>query len=260
MTSSSLFTIPMCLVLASCAAADAPPDRAVDAAVSTIPRDPAGTFAVTTTLDVPVSPAVRPVLDFAREATDGADDPMRYIVDRLVEALPEGTPKTYVRFVAPAVAAYLDERLAEVAPRFAPGVRAIAEGLARVATHVELAETLIVDSAGGATRSVRGARFDVAPASPVLAFATHGMADVTGATRVTLDRHGTTTIDRHVITLPYGALVRLGLDRAVIPAVEPRARDLAGALAALVDCPHLGELISAQLGVGSAELYGTACR
>lgn len=257
MTSRSF--IPFCFVLAACASADAPPEPTAPDAPSTIPRDPAGAYALTTTLDVPVPEAARPVLDFAQRATDGADDPMGFAIERVVDGLPDGTTKSVIQFAAPFIVAYLDERVDELAPRFAPGVRAIATGLARVATHVELAETLTVERDGDARRAITGARFDVAVEAPVLAFAAHGLADVTAATRVTLDRAGGVAIDRHTVALPYGALVRLGLDAAVIPAVEPRARDLASALALLVDCPHLGALVADELGVGSAELYGGAC-
>lgn len=259
MTSRSIVLGVLVAFITACASADAPPDPAAPDAPSTIARDPAGTYALTTTLDVPVPEAARAVLDLAQRTTDGADDPMRFLIDRVIGGLPDGTTKTIVQYAAPFVAAYLDERVDELAPRLAPGVRAIATGLARVMTHVELAEALTVERDGDARRAITGARFDIATQAPVLAFAAHGLPDVTAPTRVTLDRAGGVAIRRHAITLPYGALVRLGLDAAVIPAVEPRARDLASALALLVDCPHLGELVADALGVGSAELYGGAC-
>ncbi|MDX2088919.1 MAG: hypothetical protein SFX73_13765 [Kofleriaceae bacterium] len=256
--------VPLCVALVGCATADdAPPDAAGaaigDAPPSTIPRDPAGVFDVTSTFDMPVREAARPLLAFVQGATRGADDPMRYVLDRLVAELPDGSPRTIAELTVPFVAAYLDERLAEVAPRFAPGLHAIADGITRVATHVELAESFVVDKSGAAVRTVRGARFDIAPLAPVLAFADHGIADVAAATRFALDREGALAIERHTIELRHGALVRLGLDRAVIPTVEPRATDLGTALAVLVDCDRVGELVADTLGIGAPALFGTAC-
>lgn len=263
MRSSRLVLVSLCLALASCATADAPPDAGgaagPDASTSTIPHDPAGTFEVTSTLDVPVTETAKPLLAFVQDATNGADDPMRYVLDRMVAELPEGTPRTIAELTVPFVAAYLDEKLAEVAPRLAPGMRAIAEGLARVITHVELVETFTVATNGAAVRSVRGARFDITPDAPVLAFGSHGMANVTASTRVSLDRSGGIAIARHALELRHGSLVRLGLDRAVIPSVEPRARELGDALTALVDCERVGELVADKLGVGAPALFGTAC-
>ena len=47
--------------------------------------------------------------------------------------------------------------------------------------------------------------------------------------------------------------------RAVIPSVDARAADLGTALGDLVDCPRLGGLVAAELGVGTAGMYATAC-
>lgn len=263
MRSLRLVLVSLCLGLASCATADAPPDAAgatgADASTSTIPEDPSGTFEVTSTLDVPVTEAARPLLAFVQGATNSADDPMHYVLDLMIAELPEGTPRTIAELTVPFIAAYLDEQLAEIAPRLTPGLRAIVDGIARVATHVELAESFSVDANGAAVRTVKGARFDITPQAPVLAFGSNGMANITASTRFALDRSGVVAIARHSISLRQGALVRLGLDRAVIPSVEPRARDLGGALTALVDCDRIGALVAEKLGVGAPGLFGTAC-
>jgi hypothetical protein len=59
--------------------------------------------------------------------------------------------------------------------------------------------------------------------------------------------------------LGYGALMRVGFDRAVIPSVDPGASDLATTLGDLLDCQRLGELISDELGIGTVALYRSAC-
>jgi len=64
-------------------APDAPPP-------STVPASPAGAFAIASWFDVRVPPAAGPVLATLTAATDGPDDPSRYLVDRMIATLPDG--------------------------------------------------------------------------------------------------------------------------------------------------------------------------
>jgi len=251
---------PVLIVLALLAGCGSTPPGPDAAPPSTVPTSPAGRFAVTSTFDLPVPAAAGVVLAALADATDGPDDPTRYLVDRMIATLPDGTIKTIAGGAAPYVAAYLNERLADIAPRFVTGIAAISDGLARVASHVGTVETLEIDGSGAAIRTITGVRFDVA-AKPVIAgFADAGLADIVVGTHVALDATGHVTIGDHAHGVPYGALLRLGLDRAVIAVVEPAARDLAAALAALVDCIALGALAADRIGLGSPALYQTACR
>ncbi|HEX2691210.1 MAG TPA: hypothetical protein VHN14_31575, partial [Kofleriaceae bacterium] len=235
------------------AAPDAPPP-------STIPTSPAGVFAITSSLDLPVPDVAMPVITTLRAATDGPDDPSRYLVDRMIATLPDGTVKTIAAQAAPYVAAYLNQRLNEIAPRFVPGIQAIADGLARIAGHLGTAEILQIDGSGAAIRTITGVRFELGAAPITVQFAEAGLADIAAGTHIVLDATGHVTIDDHAHGLPYGALLRLGLTRAVVPSVFATARDLAGALDALVDCDRLGALVAGWIGLGSPELYNAACR
>jgi hypothetical protein len=243
-------------LLASCSSAvpapDAPPP-------STVPSSPAGTFAVTSTLDLPVPPAARSVIATLAAATDGPDDPTRYLVDRMIATLPDGTVKAIAIHAAPFVAAYLNEQLATIAPRFATGIAAIADGLARIAAHVDTIETLQIAGDSAAIRTITALRFDLGTAPATVTFADGGLADIVVGTHVVLDSTGLVTIGDHAHGLPYGAWLRLGLDQAVIASVEPAARDLATALGALIDCATLGALVADRIGFGSATLYRAAC-
>jgi len=243
--------------LAGCSSALPGPDAAPP---STVPTSPAGRFTVTSTFDLPVPPAAEPVLAALAAATDGPDDPTRYLVDRMIATLPDGTIKTIAGGAAPYVAAYLNERLADIAPRFVTGIAALSDGLARIASHVGTVETLEIDGRGAAIRTITGARFDVGATPVIVGFAGAGLADLVAGTQVTLDATGRVTIGDHAHRVPYGAWLRLGLDRAVIAGVEPTARDLATALASLVDCAALGALAADRIGLGSPALYQTACR
>lgn len=248
-------------LLASCgpsAPASAPAPDATPP--STIPASPAGVFAIASSLDVHVPAMAAPVIATLTAATDGPDDPTRYLVDRMIATLPDGPVKTLATQAAPYVAAYLNQRLTEFAPRLPAGIHGIADGLSRIAGHLGTTETLQIDGSGAAIRTITGARFDVGAVPITVRFADAGLADIVAGTHVVLDAAGHVTIGDHAYGLPYGALLRLGLDRAVVAGVAPTARDLASALAALVDCDRLGALIADRVGLGSPALYSAACQ
>jgi len=241
------------LGLAACGGAPpAPP--------SSIPTSPVGVFAVTSTFDLHVPGAAAPALTSLLAATGRPDAPAGYLVDRLIASLPDGKVKTLATAAEPDVAAYVDARLADLAPRWVDGLDELAAGLSRIATHLGTVETLRVDDGGTGVRTITGVRFEVGNAVTVVPLADAGLPDLVAGVRVTLDAAGNIGISEHEHALPFGAILRLGLDRAVAPSVEPTAGDLAGALGGLVDCERLGAAIAGRVGLGSATLYGTACR
>lgn len=256
------------------ACADSPAEHAPDAAPSPPPAlELAGDFALRSSfvLSAP-PPAAAPVLAELASATDGPDDPSRFLIDRLVARLPEGRAQLVAAAVAPYVAAYVQRRIDTFAPELASGVRSLAAGLSRIAHRFGTTEMLAIESAGtapatdpaggaranevarGAHRVITGVRFDAIE----IALAPQGLADIAAHAQVSLagDR---VTIEEHAMTIPYGALLRLGFDRVVIPQVVPGAADLADALGRLVACDRLGVLVAEYLGIGSPELYAGAC-
>jgi len=247
----------LCLfvVLAACGpSAAVVPDAAPDASI--VPTNPAGSFAIATSIDLPVLPppadALIAELD---DATDGPDDPARFLCDRLVAELPSSWQAIAAGVADDVVAPVLESELDQVAPSFASGLRALAAGLGELAHHARTIETFTIQPNGDATRTITGIAYDEAS----IDFATEGMADVVATTSVTLDGSGSLAIGSHHVELPYGTLLRLGFDRQVIPNVDFSAGDLATALRDLVDCHQLGELFAAKLGVGSVTLYVSAC-
>ncbi len=231
-----------------------------DARTTSVPDSPAGTFAIVSKLGLQMPSIASAVLDPLTASTDGADDPTRYLVDHMIAALPEGTLKSFAQQVAPFVASYLNRRLVEIAPHFVAGIEAIARGAVHVATRFDLTESLTIDVTGDAVRTITGVRFDVGAAPKTMTFAEVGLPDITVNTRVAFSPEARLTFADHSHRLPFGALLRAGLDRIVIPSVEPTAHDLATALGLLVDCPRIGELVSTQVGLGSPTLYRAACR
>lgn len=250
-----------CLVVVAfvCACAGDPtftPTDPVD-----VPIDPAGRYAVTSTFSLTAPPAVAAdVLAELTAATNGPDDPSRFLIDRMIERLPEGNAKTYAVAVAPYVAAYVNQRIATIAPTFVEGSRALSTGLLRIAQRFGTSETFDVADDGTLRRTIVGLRFDrhFARDTAEVRLASRGLADVATMSRVAVDGDRL-TIERHAAALPYTALLRLGLDEAVIPDVVPGAHDLAQALVALVDCGQLGTAVAEYLELGSPSFYAAAC-
>ncbi len=239
------------------------------AAPVAVPIDPVGRFIVTSAFSLPAPPpGAADVLGELTAATDGPDDPSRYLIDLMIERLPPGSTKTYATAISPYVAAYVNQRIAAIAPGFVDGSRALSAGLLRIAQRFGTSETLDLAIAtgvdGGSSlalrRTITGLRFDRRSGRELVEvrFAPEGLADVTITSRVRLDGDRL-TIERHPGALPYTALLRLGLDQAVIPDVVPGAHDLAQALVALVDCGQLGGAVSEYIGVGSPAFYASAC-
>jgi len=225
-----------------------------------VPLHAAGVFAVSSTFDVRLPIEAQPALATLLAATDGPDDPSRFLIDRMIAGFPDGNVKMIAIAAAPYVAAYVNARLHDIAPRFAPGLAGITTGLSRIATHFGTIETLQIGDDGTGVRTITGIRFELGGATTVVHLADAGITDISAAVWATLDATGRLAISEHTHELPYGAMLRLGLARAVVPSVEPTAHDLAGALATLLDCDRLGAVVAGRVGLGSPSLYGGACR
>jgi hypothetical protein len=247
------------LAVLAFASACASSSRAPAPDASTVPRTATGTFAVTSQLDlVTIPPPAADLLAALSSMLDAPDDPSRYVIDRLIDALPGGGVQNAARTLAPVIAAYVQAHLEEIAPRLVPGLHALSDGLARIGRRFGTIETLRIAADHRATRAVTA--FAVAPAGVTvpLVLADYGLPDVLAQTEVGLDAAGELAVARHQLALPYGALLRLGLDHAVIATVDPHATDLATALRDLVDCARVGQLVADEL-IGSPDLYEGAC-
>ena len=242
-----------CFVVLTACGPSAP---AVVPDASIVPKTAAGSFSITTAIDLPVlPPPADALLAELDDATDGPDDPARFLCDRLVAELPESWQAIAAGVADDLVAPVLETELDQIAPRFASGMRSLAAGLGEIAHHARTIETLTIQPNGIATRTITGLAYDEAS----LDFAREGMADAVATTSAALDAKGDLSIASNHVELPYGALLRLGFDRQVIPNVDFSAGDLATALRDLVDCRQLGELFAAKLGLGSVTLYVSAC-
>ena len=195
-------------------------------------------------------------------ATDGPDDPMAFVLDQIIATLPAGAPKTALQAVEPFVAGYLNGKLTALAPQLVGTFTNIGHRLADLTKHFGLAEKLVVtvsDQQLVGDVTADGLRFVVDGTTIDSAFAANNIDDVTASVVHVSYEMGRLGIGDHTLALPYGKIVRIGLDVAIIPAIDPNAHGLADLLDDLVDCHGVGQELASSVGVGSAAFWESAC-
>jgi hypothetical protein len=250
-------SVALCLAgsLAGCASGD---DAPLPDAAPPRPLDVTGTYTMHTSYSLAAPPAVAAtVLAELAAATDGPDDPARFLIDKLVARLPEGRSQLIAAAVAPYLAAYVQTHIDEVAPQLAAGVRSLADGLNRVARHWGTTEQWTIGHDSRVHRLITGLRFDV-PEPVDVTLAPLGVADIAADANIAVAGERL-TIGEHSGEVPFGVVLRTGLERGVVPRVVPGATTVAEALAMLVDCERLGVLVADYLSIGDPALYASAC-
>lgn len=235
-----------CFVSACATAESRPPDA------GPLPIDPAGTYEVRSALHL-ATPLPGPAQQLFDDL-QGALDPSHYLVDRMIAALPDGESKTIAQDLAPFVSAYLDSKIDTIAPRFRPGIRQVSDQLGTLTQQLETIETVAIGEDYSAARTVIG--LTVGKTDAMLSVG--GIPEPAITTKIAWNR-GELAFDEHRLMLPYARLIRLAVDRGIVPSVAPGAYDLATLLRDLVDCPHLGQAFADALGIGPASLYEQAC-
>lgn len=231
------------------------------------PVDAAGTYLVQSKFDIAssVPGTAGEVVNTLIEITDDPDDPTLWILEQAIAALPSGWIRTALSNAKPYVAGYLNDRILDLAPDFVAVAVELTNNVGQMAKGFGLTEALEVTGAPGApgayTSSVTavGARFTVDGVESEHLFADHGAPEVTAAAvGVSLDR-GKLAIGEHSISVSYGKVLRIGLDAAIIPMLEPSAGSLNELFASKVNCALIGKAIEAAIEVGSPSTYAAAC-
>ena len=229
------------------------------------PLDATGKFAVHSTFDLATNMpgTAGTVVNTIIAATDGSDDPTRWILDQLIAQLPNGTVKSVLTTGEGFVAGYLNDRLLDLAPDFLSTMVQVSRDLGDVGKHFGLKETLELAHAGDsymAVHTITGAHFKLGDQEGDYALSNYQLPNVVVSNiAVTMDQTGQLTIAAHDVSLAYGQLLRLGLDAAIIPALDASAHNLGELLANKVKCQAIGSAIADAIGIGSASLFKSAC-
>lgn len=223
-----------------------------------------GSYRVHSTFDLAASLPDQGFVTALIAATDDPDDPMLWVVDQMLAAMDPGALRSLLDSAKPIVASYLNERLTTLAPELVAKLDAVGDRMGAMMKRFGLNEKLTIGSSDSRLVGeiiVDGVRFDV-DGHPVDTFlAEHDLDNViVHGVSVAFQAEQTLALAEHSITLPYGKLVRIGLDIAVIPAIDPTASSLTDLLDHSVDCAAVGASVADALGVGSAAIWQSACR
>jgi hypothetical protein len=273
MKTSRTTTAALFIALGSMAACAADAPGGVDPSNPDNPGGPddvinlklAGKFELASKFDIAANMpgAAGDVLRELIAATDGGDDPAHYILDKVLEKLPNGAIKDALQGAVPFTAGYLNDRLISIAPDFIPKVIKIGNTLGDVAKNFGTISELNIAGAAGsltATHTLKGVNFKIDGTEIPFMFADYGATDVVvNGVGVKLDTNGKVSINEHSVPIKYGTVIRIALDEAVIPLVDSQARNLDELFHNLVNCEQVGIKVSEAIRINAASAIESAC-
>jgi hypothetical protein len=227
-----------------------------------VPTSPEGRFAVTSQFDLATNApgTAGTVANYFINATDDPEDPTKFLVDELIKALPDGSIKNAVSQAAPFVTGYLNDRLLEVAPDFVGKIIDVGDAFGQVTKNFGLTETVEINAQGNAIKTVRGLAFKIDNVDMQFAFADYGIQETKIENlQVTLEESGKLTFAQHKVPLRYGQVLKIALDQAVIPMVDPSASNLEDILLGAVNCQAVGQYVYEAIDFGSPSTFESAC-
>jgi hypothetical protein len=225
------------------------------------PLDATGTYTLHSTFDLATNMpgTAGTVVNTIIAATDDVDDPSRWIIDQILAKLPSGTAKSLLQGAEAIGVGALNDELKQLAPDFVSTMLQVGQDFGDLAKNVGLDETLTLtpsQATGGsyiATHTVTGLHFQLGNQTGDLLFANYQLPDVVvGTVAVTMDATGQLAIAAHDVPLSYGAVLKLGLNAAIIPMIDPSAHDLNTLLAHQIDCKAIGQAIANFIHFSSA--------
>jgi hypothetical protein len=227
-----------------------------------VPLSAEGKYNVTSEFDLATNAPGTPgqIANYFIQATDDPEDPVKFMVDELIKALPDGSIKNFAQQSAPFIYGYLNDRLLEVAPDFVQKVIDVGDAFGQVTQHFGTVEVLEVNASGQATKTVTGLHFKIDNVDMDFPFADYGIAETKiEGLQVGLAQTGQITVSDHTVGLKYGQVLKLAIDQAVIPMIDPSAQTLEDILKGAVNCQAVGRYVFEALDFGSASTYESAC-
>ncbi len=227
--------------------------------------DAQGTYRINSTFDVATNMpgGTGSFINGLIEATDDPDDPMSWVVDQMLAQMDDSALKDILVAAKPFVIGYLNDKVTDLAPDLVGTIDAIGDRMNELLKELGVNEKLfvtVVDQTMTGQITVDGVRFKVAGVSNDLLFSQNNIDDVVvPSVLVTLENKNKLNIGQHLLPLPWGKIMALGLDTAVIPAIDPTATSLADLLDNVVDCTAVGNSIADALSFGSGAFWASAC-
>lgn len=239
------------------------------------PAEPApataeGTFRLHSKFDLATNlpGRVGTVVNVIISATDDPNDPVKFIYEKVIEGLGEGSVKNALRNAGPLVTGYLNDRLLSIAPEFVSKTVQVGNRFGEMARNFGTTSELVVTKSGDGYTSVHtttGVEFKVVDQGQVVAlefpFADYNLPAIRVAdVPVALESSGKFTIQQHTISVSFGQLLRVGIDDMILPLVDDEAKNLGELFLHLINCRQVGIAVFDAIGLGSAGAFEAACR
>ncbi len=229
----------------------------VDAAPPPLPQ-----FAVASVYDLgaTVPGAAGSALGIITALTDAPDDPAAFVLAAMVAQLPDGAVKDALVAGEPVIAAYLDDQLLMWAPDLVGTLVALGNDLTAAAQAVGTDDVIaITDGGATASHAVTGLHYVIGDVAYDLPFANQGIAPVVVPVVDVAFGTGALALADHALPLPYGAMLKLTLDGAIVPSVDPAADGLLDLLQDAIDCAAVGSAVVNSVHLGDPGELAAIC-
>jgi hypothetical protein len=195
--------------------------------------------------------------------TDDPNDPSSWILQQLIGQLEDGFFKDLLTASEPFVAGELNAQLIEFAPGLVNGLLDVGQLVGDIAKNFGLGETLKINQLDGqyaGTLTIDTLELTIDSQPHELKFVDYDLETINATSLpVTLDATKKLSIGRHQFPIPYGTVLRIGLDEVIIPAIDPGSNNLGELLNELVNCQAVGQQVADALGFGGSAIYAGAC-
>jgi hypothetical protein len=227
-----------------------------------VPLTAEGRYTITSEMDLATTMPGRAgtIINYFINATDEPSDPTKFIVDQLIAQLPDGTLKDVATSAAPSVASYLNTKLLEVAPEFVVRVVDLGDAFGQVAKRFGTIETVEIDANGHAKKVIHGVHFEIDQIPMDFALADYNVANIeVEGMQVTLAQTGELAFSEHHYAIGYGTMLRIALDKGIVPLFDPSAQNVGDLLKDVVNCEAVGQYVYDVIGLGSPSTFHSAC-
>ncbi len=229
------------------------------------PLDASGSYRIHSTFDIAANMpgTVGTAVNGFIAATDDPNDPMLWVVDQIVQSMPDGFFKDLLVSAEPFVAGQLNAQLLSLAPDLTSTLLTVGHDLADISKHFGLSEQLDVSMIDGqylGTMTADGFELTIANQPHSFPFTSYQLENVVApGVSVHIDATNGFSIGRHELPIAYGKVLRIALDAAIIPAIDGNASNLGELLNDLVDCNAVGQQMADAIGFGGQALWAGAC-
>jgi hypothetical protein len=227
--------------------------------------DATGAYALTSTFDIAstMPSTTGAIVNSFLDATDDSDDPAKWLLQTMINALPNGSVKSALQAAAPLAAPLLNNQLLQHSPQFVGTILEVGKDMNDVMKHFGIDEKLEVtttDQVYAARMTAHGMHFTIDNDVYAYEFSHYNLTDVTAdGIIITVDANNRFMIGDHQLPLAWGRMLVVAMEEGIIPHVHPGAHNLHDLLADLIDCSAVGDKLAELLPVGNSTIWAAAC-